>query len=214
MADKVHITKHGFQALEWDADLRRYVEQEMPTAALGVLRCACHIDADVTLGEIFRSVERDRELMRFLEEWSWCNIDAVHLKAWKPAARPSGLAYIEIAKYFEWNEDGAREVIAISGVGPGGDCYAIDFTPVNEVVDLPVRLRPEMEIGNNHQKLGEAPCTFTLLEVLGEIYREISFHGSPESRDQRAAEVRESMREIEEGRAKVIPWEPPDRKVN
>ena len=86
--------------------------------------------------------------------------------------------------------------------------------PVNELVHLPVRIQPQMEIHKDHNKLGEAPCTFTLLDVLGEIYWEIGFHGSPECRDQRSAELRESVREIEEGRATLIPWEPPEEAVN
>lgn len=67
MADKVHITKRGIQALKWDSDARQYVEQKIPTA-LHVLRCACHLDADVTLGDLFRAGEQDPELVRFLEE--------------------------------------------------------------------------------------------------------------------------------------------------
>ena len=86
MADKVHITKRGIQALEWDSDARQYVEQKIPTA-LHVLRCACHLDADVTLGDILRAVDQDPELVRFLEEWSWCNVGAFHSEARKPAAK-------------------------------------------------------------------------------------------------------------------------------
>jgi hypothetical protein len=71
-----------------------------------------------------------------------------------------------------------------------------------------VRLRPEMEIRKDRKKLGEAPCSFTLLDVLGEIYWEISFYGRPEDRDRESAELRERMREIEEGTAKLIPWKP------
>jgi hypothetical protein len=63
-----------------------------------------------------------------------------------------------------------------------------------------------MEICKDHNKLGEAPCTFTLLDVLGEIYWEISFYGGPEDRERKRAEVQESVREIEEGRATLIPW--------
>jgi len=33
----------------------------------------------------------------------------------------------------------------------------------------------EIEIRKDHKKLDEAPCTFTLLDVLGESYFEISF---------------------------------------
>ncbi len=218
MADKVHITRRGIQALEWDSDVRQFVEQKMPTA-LSVLRCACHIDAGVTLGDIFRAVEQDQELVRFLERWSWCNVKAFHSEARKPTTgKASDLLYVEIAKYFEWDDREAQEILDVSGIGEpdehGMTHYGLDFTPVNQLVHLPVRLRPQMEIHKDYKKVGEAPCTFTLLDVLGEIYHEISFYGSPEDRDREAAGLRESMREVEEGRATLIPWEPPEDTVN
>jgi hypothetical protein len=61
MADKVHITRTGIQALKLDSDVRQYVEEEI-RSGLHVLRCACHIDADVTLGDIFRAVEQAPDL--------------------------------------------------------------------------------------------------------------------------------------------------------
>ena len=64
----------------------------------------CHIDADVTLGDIFRAVEQESELVRFLEEWSWCNVDGFHSEARRAARKQSDLAYTEIAKYFEWDK--------------------------------------------------------------------------------------------------------------
>ena len=201
MADRVHITTRGIQALKWDSDARQYVERKI-SSRLHVLRCACHIEADVTLGDIFRTVEQDPELTRLLEKWSWCDVQAFHAESRKPATRASTLAYIEIAKYFEWNNREAQQTIHVSAVGEsnedGATSYGLDFTPVNELIHLPVRLRPQMEIRKDRKKLGEAPCTFTLLEVLGEIYWEISFYGSPEDRDRESAELRESEREIEE----------------
>ena len=211
MADKVHLTKRGIQALKWDSEVRQYVEQEI-RSGLHVLRCACHIDADVTLEDIFRAVEQDPDLVRFLEQWSWCDLNAFHIEARKPATAASDLSFIEIAKYFEWDEHEALDTIHVSGIGQadenGATHYGIDFTPVNQLVHLPVRLRPDMEIHKDHKKLGEAPCTFTLLDVLGEIYWEISFYGSPEDRDRQDAELQESVREVEEGRATLIPWNP------
>jgi hypothetical protein len=62
MADKVHITKSGIQALKWDSDVRQYVEQRI-RSGVHVLRCACYIDAGVTLGDIFRAVEQDRAML-------------------------------------------------------------------------------------------------------------------------------------------------------
>jgi hypothetical protein len=217
MADKVHITKGGLQALKWDGEVRQYVEQQI-RSGLHVLRCACHIDADVTLADIFRAVEQDQDLLKFLEQWSWCDLDAFHTEARKPTTAASDLSYIEIAKYFEWDEHEAQETIDVSGIGEpdehGMTHYGLDFTPVNQLVHLPVRLRPEMEIRKDHKKLGEAPCTLTLLDVVGEIYFEISFYGTPEDRDRESAQLRESVREIEEGRATLIPWNSPEDLFN
>ena len=217
MADKVHITKIGFQALRWDSEVRQYVEQEMRTA-VDVLRCACHVDPGVTLGDIFRAVEADLDLVRFLQRWSWCNVEAFHSEARKPAAEMSDLHYIEIAKYFEWNERQAQEIIDVSGIGNpdehGATSYALDLTPVNQLVHLPVRLSAEIEIRKDHKKVGVGTSIFTLLEVLGELYWEISFYGGPEDRDRMSSELRDSMQEIEDGRASLIPWNPPEDPVN
>jgi len=135
-----------------------YVEQEIRTG-LHVLRCACHIDADVTLADIFRAVEQEPELGRLLEEWSWCDLNAFHTEARKPANAVSDLSYIEIAKFFEWDEHEAQETLDVSGIGErdehGMTHYGIDFTLVNQLVHLPVRLRPEMEIRKDHKKLGD-----------------------------------------------------------
>jgi hypothetical protein len=112
----------------------------------------------------------------------------------------------------------AQDIIDVSGIGEpdehGMTHYRLDFTLVNQLVDLPVRLRPEMEIRTDHKKLGEAPCTFTLLDVLGEIYWEISFDRSPENRDRQRDELQESVREVEEGRPTLIPWNPREDLLN
>jgi hypothetical protein len=50
--------------------------------------------------------------------------------------------------------------------------------------------------------------------VLGEIYWEISFHGRPTSRDGGGAELRQALRDVEDGRAKLVPWKPPENPVN
>ena len=217
MAAKVHITKSGIQAFEWDREVRQYVEQTMRTA-VGVLRCACHIDPGVTLGDIFGAVEADLDLVRFLGRWSWCHVEAFHAEARQPTTEVSDLHYIELAKYFEWNERGAQEIIDVSGIGNpdenGATSYALGLTPVNQLVHLPVRLSAEIEIRKDHKKVGAGMSIFTLLEVLGELYWEISFHGSPEDRDRQGAELRDRVQEIEDGRATPIPWNPPEDPVN
>jgi hypothetical protein len=167
----------------------------------------------VTLGDIFQAVEHDTELAAFIEHWAWCNLSAFHSEARTPATEASELACIEIAKSFEWNAREAQEAIDVSGVGKanghGGTHYGLDFTPVNQLVHLPVRLRPEMEIRNDRKKLGTAPWRFTLLEVLGKIYLEIDFYGNPEDRDRESVELKETLRNGHEGLAPAVRLNPP-----
>lgn len=198
MVGEIHITKNGILAFRWDGEARRYVPHHVATA-LHLLRWPCRIEPDVTLGDVFRAVERDRKLEQFLEVFSDCDITAFHREARQATDKPSALAFIEIAKRFEWRERGARQTIHLTGIGKSGDRgvtrYGLDLIPVNELANLPVRLRERIEIWKDRTKLGEAPSTFTLLEVLGEIYWEIGFYGSPESRDREAAELRRRARE-------------------
>jgi|SRR5581483_7565685 len=217
MPDKVHLTKSGIQVLTWDEDAEQYVEEEV-RSVLFALRCNCHIDSGVTLGDIFRGVEAHRDLALFLQAWSHCDVEAFHAEARKPAAKPwADFEYIEISREFDWNEHGASNQVRVRGVGEPGEfgCthYGIDMTPVNQIAHLPVRLKPHMEISRDSTKIAESPCRFTLLDVLGEIYWEISFFGNPASRDDTAAEVEEAVRDIKEGRAELTRVELPKNKV-
>lgn len=197
MVGEVRIAKNGILALRWDGEARRHIPCNFATA-LHLLRWPCRIEPDVTLGDVFRAVERDHKLMRFLEVFSDCDIAAFHREARRATNRQSDLACIEIAKRFEWRERGARQSIQLTCTGESGDQgvsrYGLDLIPVNELRNLPVRLCERIEIWKDRNKLGEAPATFTLLEVLGEIYWEIGFYGSPESRDREAAELRRRAR--------------------
>jgi hypothetical protein len=215
--DKVHLTKQGIQVLTWDDGAEQFVEKQV-SSVLFVLRCDCYIDSGVTLGDIFRAVEAHRDLVLLLRAWSHCDVDAFHAEARKPAVEPwADLHYIEVSRQFDWSEDGAYNWLRVRGVGEPGEFgsthYGIDMTPVNQIAHLPVRLKPHMEISRDSTKIAEAQCGFTLLDVLGEIYWEISFFGNPASRDDQVAEFEETVREIEEGRAELIPLRLPKDKV-
>lgn len=192
MVGEVRITKNGILAFRWDGEARRHVTCNFATA-LHLLRWPCRIEPDVTLEDVFRAVERDHKLMQFLEVFSDCDIAAFHREARRATNQQSDLAYIEIAKRFEWRKRGARQTIHLTCTGESADRgatrYGLDFIPVNNLVHLPVRLSERIEIWQGRKKLGEAPAAFTLLEVLGEIYWEIGFYGNPESRDREAAEL-------------------------
>lgn len=237
MPDKVHITKTGFQPMEWDGEVGQYVEKPIKEV-LAILRVNCHIDAGVTVWDIFRAVDQHPKLKEFIGCWAWCDVDAFHREAAIDPEKPCDLDYIEISKYFSWHDapkydlfDGG-ENLDCSGRGkPQGETHrdpspdgtiswGIDFTPVNELRHLPVKLAPKMKIqkeGDGQgtpwlENVGEAECYYTLLDVLGELYYEISFHGSPKDRDERSAELRQAVDEIQSGRATLVPYEP-DKEV-
>jgi len=52
-----------------------------------------------------------------------------------------------------------------------------------------------------------ADYSFSLLQILKGIFWELSFHGSPKSRDEQMEKLKKQMDEIERGEAKLIPWE-------
>ena len=209
----VRIVKCGMEATEWDGEIRQYVPMDVKTF-VSQLRSPCTIDPDVTLLDIFRAVERDAPLKFVLSEYSWCDVDAFHFEAEQPlkeSEQASDLEYIEIAMRFEFDQHGANAVVDVSGIGlpdeHGHTHYALDLTPVNQIASLPVRLNPTAQILKELETIGTAPYSFTLLEVLGEIYYEVSFHGSPASRDARRTEILDAVAEVESGRAQLVAWD-------
>ncbi|MGO4884956.1 MAG: hypothetical protein ACLP59_29675 [Bryobacteraceae bacterium] len=213
MSDDVRITKQGLQAVAWDGEIQQYVPREVETF-LPLLRSTVSIDRDVTLLDVFHAVERDAPLKAVLSQYSTCDIDAFHIEAGQPC-HPSddepNLEYIEIAMRFLFDEHSAHADVDVSGIGPvhaaGHRRYGISLTPVNHLAALPVRLNPTAEIYKDNAIIGTAPYWFTLLEVLGEIYYEISFHGSPKSRDAFGADLEEAAADVESGCAGLVPWE-------
>lgn len=209
--DSIRITKEGFKYFCWDGDIRQYAERPI-RSLLRCLREACQIDSDVTLGDIFKAVDRDEAFKHFIGDWAWCNVTAFHKEAFLATLTPSDLHCIEISKYFEWGKCGDDgETVHVIGVAAadedGSTHYALDFTPVNELQHLSVVLKPTMEIRKDCEKIAEIEATFSLLDVLGGIYYEISFNGDPAERDERSHELQDVVREIKKGTAELIPFE-------
>lgn len=81
--------------------------------------------------------------------------------------------------------------------------YAIDFIPVNNLINLPIRLEQDFVI---YDREGSSPKgTKTVREwKLGEFLRaffyEISFMGGPAEREAEVEEIRSRLRELEEQR--------------
>lgn len=209
---EVWITKTGFRATEWSSDVRQNLDKPIHHI-FHELRSTCHIEEGVTLGDIFAAVSRWPDLVGLLGHYCWCDVEAFHAEALTPAVKASELTVIELSKAFEIGNHHSGEDIDVHGIGPNKDGneiqnWAIDFIPVNELRDVPVRLNRKMRVRDNREgfrEIAEVDCSFSLLEVLGEIYYEISFYGSPSQRDATGDTLRETAEEVESGRTTLAP---------
>ena len=80
--------------------------------------------------------------------------------------------------------------------------YAIEFTPVYQMADLPIKISKEMQITDWDKSYGDGMCktiefrpSISLIEVLYSIFWEISFCGSPEQRDDKMKSLGEALEE-------------------
>ena len=88
--------------------------------------------------------------------------------------------------------------------------YAIDFSPVHTLTGYPIKLNTELKVIPKmdwENPILTADYSFSLLQILKGIFWELSFHGSPKSRDEQMEKLKKQMDEIERGEAKLIPWE-------
>lgn len=206
------ITKEGFKYEVWNSISKAW-EEEKPNTYLYCLKQNVTIENGVTLGDIFKFVDKDVPLKILLGEYSWCDVDAFHREAEQQALRKADLHYLELYSHFQYGEGfclgfhGVGE--AWGGKHPGnGNVYGIDMTPVNELIHLEVRLNNECKvIDEHHKEIGKCKIWYSLLDLLSEIYFEISFLGSPESRNETSLGLQDAIKEIESGEAKLVPWE-------
>lgn len=139
----------------------------------------------------------------------------------------SEIEYLEIHHYSELHklrntqEKDFETFVGFTGIGaatkdypsnrPDGKVsYAVSYSPMWELADLPVKLNKSLNVSepwesgkHNRNKLPEKILTatrqFTLLEVLDAIYWDISFMGGPQDNANFLEEMKETVEEIKNG---------------
>ena len=220
----VIITKDGLMEERWED--RKYVITAPTVPILALLRENVTIAPGVTLGDIFNVVESIPEIKEFISHYAICPwIDEFHAEAKRPAPEDDDtdrLVAVWISRTLEIhdsiNDQRIESWVDCSGKAESGEIYGIDFCSVSKLAKLPVL----MEQGCVVIRWTDGPCggrdvtkddtkkawPISLLELLETIYYEISFHGGPQSRDERGAELRQMVQEIEDGTAELTPYEP------
>lgn len=214
----VHITKAGFKLYTRDSELHEDVERPFnPLRTLS--ESVDHIDSDVTLADILRLVACDEVLELFFTSYSSCPIKQFCEEIQTAGTKePEHGEYCEVVFILEIAENpplnlpkGMDTYWAFQSIGPDGTIYGIDLSPLSDIGGLPIRLNSAPGIlalarhPNPYSRETGFTITPTLLQFLNAILWEISFHGGPEERDRRRAELLEIAAEVEAGTAKLIP---------
>lgn len=176
------------------------------------------IDADFTFGDLFALL--DREGTDFLGAVLGERVDPVLEEGRRPPALPARgqINFLRVCNVHEggclrrefdgwgaWDEpyDGAWQKHAD---WPRAGPIAVGLTPVNQLLELPLRYDPDLvfrdEDGNEEYR---TTIDITFIEFLKAVFYELTFHGSPEERDEVTNELRQRIEEIESGDATLIP---------
>ena len=233
--ERIRITKGGKLVAEvWEN--RQKQDVDITNELYDHLFNVCHVDDDVVLKDLLLLVKDWCQVLSPITTSSpvWLK-ELVDEGLNKPFRREGdSVKHLELSwgsevRQYKNEPKHLEEWVSFDGIGdpPEGDesyknwpagqpvNYALDFSPVDTLSELPVRLNRTIKIYDETNKkvsypppiLIEAEKEFRLADILRGVFWELSFHGSPSSRDERSEELDQRMDEIEKGTAKLIPWE-------
>lgn len=201
---------------------RGYTEEETvwPGSAVELASYFFHaveIAPEFTLGDLFDLI--DREDVDFLE----CVLDepvGALLREAREAPVSREDLRIEFLAVSSVHEDG-RLRRDFHGWGPWDEPYegaweedpeyprsgaiSVSLTPVNELLDVPLRYDPEIVFMPARAEEQGTRIDITLIEFLKAIFFDLTFYGLPDERDELREELRRRVEEIDRGEVDLIP---------
>lgn len=101
---------------------------------------------------------------------------------------------------------GKHKWINADGVQEIGECgYAVEYTPVNELLDYPLLLDPQFNIidkENNYETMWSGTRAWTVYDLYYAILYEITFCGTPDDQVRRVAELDQRLAEAKDAVAR------------
>lgn len=216
-----------------------YVETDISNQLISWLLEPVELDPDLRLRDLFALLARnDAALVVFRRDWANEYV-AEYVRVLDQAAPytgeydPEGIEYLELYRTWEI-EDGnliGPNRLDFHGVGyelqedvKDGDYvtfqkgrrinWAIDFSPLADLLNLPLRLNPEIKVFENYKATGaEYKMPDALLaDVIRGVLWELSFHGGPTEMAEASAELTRRTSEVKEAiesgdTSKFIPLE-------
>ena len=238
--EKLVLKKDGkLIKTEWVYDNEKeegsYVDSDVTDKGFFHLQDECTLDSDVTLKDIFLLLNSELDLY-----------DSV-LRIWTKELVKEGLSgspiketeieYLELYYHLEYNRIEENQPFRLDGLkhpdfhGVGkileedhdfckkGERipYSLSFQSTLNLIDLPVKLRHEVEVYEDDytQKTYKPPTPlikfshvpYTLFNILYGIMWELSFFGAPEARDEKGQEILGIVANIKEENLVPFPIE-------
>lgn len=200
---------------DWDCDTQSYKTTELDHT-FPYLYHDCELEDGLRFKDLVSLIRADCELYsRLLTSGPW--LGEMVEEGDKPYVREEdNITHLEIgwsAEIIKYNgPDELIDYTIIHGIGEGGP-YALDFSPINTLTELELKLNTEYNIYDMRNVSANTPVLltakkqFSLLDILRGVFWELSFHGSIKNRDQRCAQLKQTVEDIDSGKEKLIPWE-------
>lgn len=109
-----------------------------------------------------------------------------------------------------------------SRIDPKEPTWAIEFTPLHKLLDTPLKIEKTSvyitrfrgyKVTSTQEYINPEIEYISLFSFVTEPIWELSFCGEPRSRDEKKKELDDSVEEIENGTATLIPWDVVKKKI-
>ena len=168
-------------------------------------------------GHIWRLLDNSEWVRKFLEVTMHMSISPFLLESQKQPKdkKRDGMDKIEICFVIDNLINEIETWWEIHGIGKKRNrtTYALDFTPVHELMDYDVCFANKTYVRQRKLLKFKGIPSPTLLDVLYIVLYEVSFHGSPETRDERMKDLEQRIKDLKSGKLKTIPWEEAKKQI-
>jgi len=230
----IKLTKNKINySNDFNPECGKYIEKEVKFL-LPHLNETVELSDDFTLGDLFSYIEKEKDIFDivFSSHLGHYSLQSFVDEIKKPLevnlkillnGPEDEIDYLEIQRCGEYWDGDIELYIDFHGINGKEDIgYAIEFTPLNELKHLPLRLNEDFSVTEDKipsrivmylarllRKIGilrswhpffhicvKGKTNFTVYELISSVLYEISFVGSPEERNVRWLEFEKDIEEM------------------
>lgn len=227
-ACSVVITKNGIELYDGGAPLS-------DSHIISYLSYPCSLGT-LTIGQFLETIGAYPSLVAFFKQYSSCPIEE-YIKQGKQKLKAKDVCFKEgieraVIRWYAYlcDNDSKTKELSMEAIVFGENKFGDNKCPKNatlglglcsiaELKDVPLilknkfRIYDDIDYKKKPRAYVKATKDFTLLEVIDSVLNEIGFYGPPEEKVKIAKKLNESMADVKNGKAKTIPWEKVQKKL-